>query len=46
MKDTLAQARLPPKLKHLILDTLTEKVSEAELIETVTCINSLRNNEF
>ena len=46
MRDALAPAKLPPTLKTLILHTLEEKVSEVELIETVTCINALRNNEF
>ena len=44
MKDTLPATKLPENLKKIIIDTLTEKVTEVELIETVTCINSLRNN--
>lgn len=44
MKDTLVDTKLPDKLKKLIIITLTEKVTEVELIETVTCINALRNN--
>jgi hypothetical protein len=46
MRDSLAPTKLPNTLKTLILHTLEEKVSEVELIETVTCINALRNNEF
>lgn len=44
MKETLPNTRLPERLKTLILETLNEKVTEVELIETVTCINALRNN--
>jgi len=42
----LESSKLPETLKALIFVTLSEKVSEVELIETVTCINALRNNEF
>ena len=44
MKETLPETKLPERLKKIILDTLNEKVTEVELIETVTCINALRNN--
>lgn len=46
MKESLESTKLPESLKRLIFITLEEKVSEVELIETVTCINALRNNEF
>ena len=46
MRETLDATKLPERLKTLISETLDEKVSEVELIETVTCINALRNNEF
>ena len=46
MAEELEKAKLPSKLKQAAADTLQEKLSEVELIECITCINALKNNEF
>jgi hypothetical protein len=46
MVEELERVKLPSRLKQAAADTLREKLSEVELIECISCINALKNNEF
>jgi hypothetical protein len=46
MMEELEKVKLPSRLKQVAADTLREKLSEVELIECISCINALKNNEF
>lgn len=46
MVEELEKVKLPSRLKHAVADTLRDKLSEVELIECISCINALKNNEF
>jgi hypothetical protein len=46
MVTELDNTKLHQRLRDIIRETLIEKVTEVELIESITCINALKNNEF
>jgi hypothetical protein len=46
MAEELERVKLPSRLKQAAVDTLRDKLSEVELIECISCINALKNNEF
>jgi hypothetical protein len=46
MLEELSKTKLDRHLREMVEETFNHKIKQVELIETITCIGALKNNEF